>query len=106
MTSRILNIWVIKQRASHSENKQDEPFKWRRIFGRSRSKTREDKEKRPTQVLRSPRRHRFSFTKTRERVCHYLVRLDGIESKTLVRLRGKASDLRAITSQRWYVAPS
>ncbi|KAK4239151.1 hypothetical protein C8A03DRAFT_32766 [Achaetomium macrosporum] len=99
MTSRILNIWVIKQRASHSEEHQNEAPKTNTIFGRSRSKSR--KEKRPTHALRSPHRHRFSFTKTRERVCQYLVRLDNIESKTLVRLRGKASDLRAITSQKW-----
>lgn len=97
MTSRVLNIWVIKQRASHADcSRSDGPVHKSR--SRSRSATRSgEKNTKPS------RRRRLSLSATRQRLSHYLVRLGDAEHKTMIRLRGKTDDIRAITCQTWYV---
>ena len=111
MTSRLLNIWVIKQRASHidkSENGRRDGDnntnkRWRSpspVVTRS-SAGREA----PPRNSSERRRHRLSLSLTRQRISQFIVRLNDAEHRTMVRLRGKASDIRDITARSWYTLP-
>jgi hypothetical protein len=90
---------VIKQRASHAKCAHEESSS-QRSRSRSRSRTRSTEKN-----AKSNRRRRLSLSATRQRLCEYLVQLGDADHKTLVRLRGKANDIRAITNRTWYVSP-
>ncbi|KAK4155347.1 hypothetical protein C8A00DRAFT_42065 [Chaetomidium leptoderma] len=96
MTSRILNIWVIKQRASHGDSpRRDDSSQKSRSRSRSTTRNGEKNSNKPR------RRRRLSLSATRQRIVQYLVHLGDSDHKTRVRLRGKVGDIRAITSQTW-----
>ncbi|KAH6854882.1 hypothetical protein B0I37DRAFT_42039 [Chaetomium sp. MPI-CAGE-AT-0009] len=103
MTSRLLNVWVIKQRAKREDkdNKNGErrspPIK----RSRSRSTTRSGRGREPAVPPTEERRHRLSISATRQRISQFLVRLNDAEHRTMVRLRGKAADIREVTARSW-----
>ncbi|KAH6628299.1 hypothetical protein F5144DRAFT_654501 [Chaetomium tenue] len=104
MTSRLLNIWVIKQRASQADKSEhgqrSTPDK--RLRSPSPTRVRRSSASRQTAGRNSSeRRHRLSFSATRQRISQFLVRLNDAEHRTMVRLRGKASDIRDITTRSW-----
>lgn len=99
MTSRLLNIWVIKQRAcgsgpSHSGDPPQSPHPRTPDTAHLRGKSTGGGSSRPG---------RLSFSGTRQRLGNYIVRFTDFERKAIVRLRGKASDIREVTTRSWYV---
>jgi hypothetical protein len=105
MTSRLLNIWVIKQRASGADKSEngrrspDNSKRWRSpspVAARSSA----GREAQPRNSSER-RRHRLSLSLTRQRISQFIVRLNDAEHRTMVRLRGKASDIRDITARSW-----
>ncbi|EAQ89612.1 hypothetical protein CHGG_06231 [Chaetomium globosum CBS 148.51] len=108
MTSRLLNIWVIKQRASHADKSEHgqrstpDSNNNKRLRSPSPSTVRRSSASRQTAGRNSSeRRHRLSFSATRQRISQFLVRLNDAEHRTMVRLRGKASDIRDVTTRSW-----
>ncbi|KAL2142417.1 hypothetical protein VTI28DRAFT_1189 [Corynascus sepedonium] len=97
MTSRLLNIWVIKQRAcgsepSHSGDPPQSPHPRTPDTAHLRGKSTGGGSSRPG---------RLSFSGTRQRLGNYIVRFTDFERKAIVRLRGKASDIREVTTRSW-----
>lgn len=114
MLSRILNIWVIKQRASHPPKTADACIDTASLNsnsntnGASTSASSSDRSTPPKRRPQSPSRRsggngRRPLSRTRERISQFIVRITDAEQKSIVRLRGKASHIREITSQRWYI---
>ncbi|KAK3298585.1 uncharacterized protein B0H64DRAFT_78777 [Chaetomium fimeti] len=113
MVSRLLNIWVIKQRAAESNNNSKDGQRASPDSGkgssRSQSTTRSSgrgpgQGQGPAAAAagNGPERHRrLSISATRQRISQFLVRLNDAEHRTLVRLRGKAADIRDITARSW-----
>ncbi|KAK4145059.1 uncharacterized protein C8A04DRAFT_27309 [Dichotomopilus funicola] len=112
MLSRILNIWVIKQRAAKTPKTADACIGVddnASLDGRgaSASGSSSGGSNPPKQRPQSPSRRnrtrggRMSFSGTRERISQFIVRITDAEQRSIVRLRGKASHIKEITSQRW-----
>ncbi|KAL2181063.1 uncharacterized protein P884DRAFT_53474 [Thermothelomyces heterothallicus CBS 202.75] len=103
MISRILNIWVIKRRASHTDNSKDPP---------QTPQSPQSPQSPPLHTSntargpgenssRSNRPGRVSFSETRQRLCHCFLRVANFERKAMVHLRGKKNDLRDAISKQW-----
>ncbi|KAK4162044.1 hypothetical protein QBC43DRAFT_322785 [Cladorrhinum sp. PSN259] len=106
MLSRLLNVWVIKQRASHLDTPEEKPATKSRPRSPSRSRigfsssssTSLGAASDPGAASRHRSRSRISIKC--EEIVSYIISL-GDDNKTKVKLRGKPSDLRQITSRVW-----
>jgi len=106
MTSRLLNVWVIKQRAKPltSNEEKDDPSPKRRR--RSRSPSRAANSSSASLSSSDPgassrRRSRSRISIACEEIVSYIIHLGDDNGKTKVKLRGTPSDLRQLTSRAW-----
>lgn len=111
MTSRLLNVWVIKQRAkplTSNEEKDNPAPKPRKRFqspsrvGISSSASLSAPSFSSSDLGASSRRRSHSrISIACEEIVSYIIHLGDDNSKTKVKLRGKPSDLRQFTSRAW-----
>ncbi|KAK3987456.1 hypothetical protein QBC44DRAFT_331560 [Cladorrhinum sp. PSN332] len=107
MLARLLNVWVIKQRASHlSASDEKPPPTQSRPRSLSRSRINFSSSSSPPLGIPSDpgassrHRSRSRISIKCEEIVSYIINL-GDDNKTKVKLRGNPSDLRQITSRAW-----
>ena len=97
MVSRLLNIWVIKQRTKRDPIRPTSPHP---EAPGAESSTDSDQPSSPSPAIAiSTHRHSHSHHHLRARVTEYIVSLG--DGKSSVKLRGAPEDLRAITADAW-----
>ncbi|KAK4181380.1 hypothetical protein QBC36DRAFT_296742 [Triangularia setosa] len=92
MTSRILNIYIIKRRTAAP--REDDEDKLSQYHSHSSSSSFSNSGS-------SRHRSRSRVSQYAHRAATYLISFGGDDTKTAVRLRGKISDLKAVTSDAW-----
>ncbi|KAK4229583.1 hypothetical protein QBC38DRAFT_412273 [Podospora fimiseda] len=96
MLARLLNVWIIKQRTSQLAASDDKP---------PRSQSRSPRSLASSSIPSDPgassrHRSRSRLSIKCEEMISYIINL-GDDNKTKVKLRGRPSDLRQITSRAW-----